>query len=120
MHIYSKNAAVPVIFVVHWSQVLGLYFVEHTHISDTGYAATRSTFIFADTNSDTGFITTEQLISYSPSISRTTLTTVSTWDNVEIPAFSCREPITCSYKAYSFLFVLYKYWRIPVRDILGG
>ena len=84
MHIYSKNGAVPVIFVVHWSHVLGLDFVEYTHISNTGYAATRSTLIFADTNSDTEFITTEQLISHSPSISRTTLTTVFTWDNVEI------------------------------------
>ena len=84
MHIYSKNGAVPVIFVVLWSHVLGLDFVEHTHISESGYEATRSTVIFADTYSDTGFITTEQLISHSPSISRTTLTTVSTWDNVEI------------------------------------
>ena len=34
---------------------------EQTHSSDTRYAATRSTFIFADT--DTEFITTEQFTS---------------------------------------------------------
>ena len=39
---------------------LGLVF-EQTHSSDTGYAATRSTFIFVDT--DTEFITTEQFTS---------------------------------------------------------
>ena len=44
---------------------------EQTHSSDTRYAATRSTFIFADT--DTEFITTEQFTSNWPSIS------IKTW-----------------------------------------
>ena len=54
LYIYSRHV------VVHWPHVLCLDFVEHTHSSDTAYAATWSTFICADT--DTGFITIEQLI----------------------------------------------------------
>ena len=70
MHIYSRNGAVRVI--LSCTDHMFLVF-EHTHSSDTatGNAATRSTFIFADT--DTWFITTEQFTSRWPYISITTL-----------------------------------------------
>ena len=55
---------------------------EHTHSSDTGYTATRSTFIFVDTN--TGFITTEQFASHWASISMTTVSTENTWHYEEM------------------------------------
>ena len=50
MHIYSRNSTVPVI-LSRTDHTFLVFDFEHTHSSDTatGYAAIRSTFIFADT-----------------------------------------------------------------------
>ena len=94
MHIYSRSGAVPVMLSCTDHMFLGwLCDFEHTAQpqAQTQPQGTRlqgqPSFLQIPIVGDTWFITTGQFTSHWPSVSITTLSTVSIWDNVEMARF---------------------------------